>query len=108
MVVPALVYLACNLGGEGRSGWDVPMATDIAFALGVVALVGKRVPASLKIFLLTLATVDDIGAIVVIAVFYSGGIEWTGLLAAAGLLAAIGGLRALRVQWMPWCPCSPS
>jgi NhaA family Na+:H+ antiporter len=101
MVVPALVYLAVNLGGEGQSGWGVPMATDIAFALGVVALVGKRVPASLKIFLLTLATVDDIGAIVVIAVFYSGGIQWISLLAAAGLLAAIGGLRALRVRWMP-------
>ncbi len=99
MVAPALIYVAVNAGRPGADGWGIPMATDIAFALGVMALVGRRVPATLKVFLLTLATVDDIGAIVVIAVFYSGGIQWTGLLAAAGLLVVIGGLRPMRVTW---------
>lgn len=73
MVVPALVYLVVSRGHEGVAhGWGIPMATDIAFAIGVVSLLGSRVPASLKLFLLTLAVVDDIGAIVVIAVVYAG------------------------------------
>jgi NhaA family Na+:H+ antiporter len=75
MVVPALVYVLVTAGGEGSHGWGIPMATDIAFAVGVVALLGPRVPASLKLFLLTLAIVDDIGAIIVIGVFYSSGLE---------------------------------
>ncbi|MCY3951684.1 MAG: Na+/H+ antiporter NhaA [bacterium] len=75
MVVPALVYVAFNLGGDNLNGWGVPMATDIAFAVGVVSLVGKWVPGWLRLFLLTLAIVDDIGAILVIAIFYSSDIS---------------------------------
>ena len=88
MVVPAAIYAAVNHGGAGQVGWGIPMATDIAFALGVVTLLGHRVPAPLKVFLLTLAIVDDIGAIVVIAVFYAGGVGWAWL-AAAGAVAAL-------------------
>ncbi|MFQ5948952.1 MAG: Na+/H+ antiporter NhaA, partial [Acidimicrobiia bacterium] len=86
MVVPAAIYLAFNSGGEAVRGWGIPMATDIAFALGVVALLGSRVPVGAKLFLLALAIVDDIGAIVVIAVFYTEGLSFGWLLAAlAGL-----------------------
>ena len=77
------------------------MATDIAFAIGVLALLSNRVPSSLKIFLLSLAIVDDIGAILVIALFYSGGIAFGWLLAATGLLAAIVVLRRPKVYWTP-------
>ena len=75
MIVPAAIYLAFNAGGDGAAGWGIPMATDIAFALGVVALLGSRVPSAVKVLLLTLAIVDDIGAIAVIAVFYADDLE---------------------------------
>ena len=101
MVVPALLYLVINAGGPGARGWGVPMATDIAFAVGVLALLGPRIPANLKIFLLTLAIVDDIGAILVIALVYSGQVNPIAIVAAAGVLLAMGALRALRVDWMP-------
>jgi NhaA family Na+:H+ antiporter len=97
MVVPALLYLAFN-GGDTRQGWGIPMATDIAFALGVLALVGRGLPASLKLFLLTLAIIDDIGAILVIAVFYSGSVSTYALLWAGGLLAGMAILRRLQVR----------
>lgn len=86
MVVPALIYYALQRGQPGVRGWGVPMATDIAFVVGVMALLGPRVPFGLKIMLLSLAIADDIGAVVVIAVFYSSGLSWLMLgLAAAGL-----------------------
>ncbi len=88
MLVPATIYVAMNAGGAGGRGWGIPMATDIAFAVGIVALAGPRVPASLKVFLLALAIVDDIGAIVIIAAFYSDGIA-LGWLAGAGVLFAV-------------------
>lgn len=86
MIVPALLYAACNATAPGMRGWGIPMATDIAFALGVVALLGSRVPPGLKVFLAALAIVDDIGAVLVIAVFYSSGIVWPALGAGAALL----------------------
>ncbi|MEX1999749.1 MAG: Na+/H+ antiporter NhaA [Gemmatimonadales bacterium] len=79
MVIPALLYIAFNSSGEGARGWGVPMATDIAFALGTLALLGNRVPVSVKVFLTALAIVDDLGAVLVIAVFYSSGVAWSWL-----------------------------
>ena len=81
MVVPALVYAAVNAGGEGRSGWGIPMATDIAFAVAVVSVLGPRLPIGARAFLLTLAVADDIGAIAVIAVFYTDdlALPWLGI-----------------------------
>ncbi len=101
MVVPAVLYLAFNAGGDGSAGWGIPMATDVAFALGVLALLGRRVPAELKVLLLGLAIADDIGAIVVIAAFYSTGIEGTWLAAAgAGLLLMVV-LQKAGVRYVP-------
>jgi Na+:H+ antiporter, NhaA family len=99
MAVPALLYLAINPSGEPARGWGIPMATDIAFALGVLALAGRRLPAALKSFLLALAIVDDLGAILVIAVFYSGSVAVLPLLAAGGLLALVLVLQRLHVRW---------
>jgi NhaA family Na+:H+ antiporter len=98
MVVPALIYIAWNPSGEATRGWGIPMATDIAFALGILALLGPRVPRGLKLFLLTLAIVDDIGAIVVIAVFYSDGIELSWLGGACAVLATIYLVRRLGAR----------
>ena len=98
MVVPALVYLAFNRTGIDARGWGVPMATDIAFALGVIALVAPGLPQWGKVFLLSLAIVDDIGAIIVIALFYSSGIDWVVLGIAAGAAGAMFLLRMLGIR----------
>jgi NhaA family Na+:H+ antiporter len=90
MVVPAVLYAAINSGAPGARGWGVPMATDIAFALGVIALLGPRIPSPVRLFLLTLAVVDDVGAIIVIAIWYSGTIQVGWLAGAAAFAAVIG------------------
>ena len=89
MICPVLVYYFMSRGSDFSGGMAIPMATDIAFSLGVLAMLGKRVPVSLKIFLTTLAVVDDIGGIIVIAVCYSGHIEWMLLVYAAVLLGVL-------------------
>ena len=101
MVVPALVYLAFNASGDGRDGWGIPMATDIAFAVGVLTLLGSRAPAALRVMLLGLAIADDIGAIVVIAVFYTDDLDARAMaLAGVGLVAVVLLVRG-RVWYAP-------
>ncbi|OZA93923.1 MAG: Na+/H+ antiporter NhaA [Erythrobacter sp. 34-65-8] len=99
MAVPAMVYLFFVQGGPDRlvQGWAIPAATDIAFAMGVLGLLGNRVPASLRLFLLTVAIVDDIGAVMVIALFYTAGIKLVWLVAALVVVAVMFGLNRMRV-----------
>jgi Na+:H+ antiporter, NhaA family len=106
MLAPAAIYLMFAGGDATRSGWGVPMATDIAFAVGVLALLGKRVPPALRVLLLALAVIDDLGAIVVIAIFYSQGVAVQGFVIAAGglllvLLLQRFGVRAKAAYVLP-------
>lgn len=98
MIVPAGIYAAFNAGGEGADGWGIPMATDIAFALGVLALLGRRLPSELRILLLGLAVVDDLGSILVIAIFYTDSLSLSHLGMAVGLLAGIGVAARLGIR----------
>ena len=98
MLAPAAIYLAFNAGGPGRAGWGVPMATDIAFAVGVLALVRSRVSNALAVFLTALAIFDDIGGILVIAVFYGAGVSLGWIAAAAAITAALGALNRWHVR----------
>lgn len=98
MLVPATIFWSINRGLPSQRGWGVPMATDIAFAVGVLALLGKRVPPALRVLLLALAIIDDIGAIIVIALFYSSGISLSGLLLALGGVAGVLVMQRLGVR----------
>jgi NhaA family Na+:H+ antiporter len=91
MVVPAAIYAIVNRGGAGAHGWGVPMATDIAFALGVLALFGNGLPSGLRVFLAALAIVDDLGAVLVIALFYTNSLHWGALGGAAAVVAVLVG-----------------
>lgn len=98
MIIPATIFLYFNWGTNTQSGAGIPMATDIAFALGILSLLGKRVPLSLKIFLTALAVIDDLGAILVIALFYTKTIFWTNLLMALGIFILLLALNRLKVR----------
>src|SRR5690606_13029552 len=101
VLFPALIYTGFNAGGEASSGWGIPMATDIAFAVGVVALLGSRVPVQLKLFLLTLAVTDDLIGIAVIAIFYSSGVSFGWLGGVIALLVVTYLLRRLGIWYFP-------
>jgi NhaA family Na+:H+ antiporter len=98
MIVPALLFVSFNMSTHGLRGWGVPMATDIAFALGVLALIGKGIPSSLRVFLSALAIADDLGAVLVIALFYTATISWSALATAAVLLTLSIVVNAIGVR----------
>ena len=101
MVVPAAIYLVFNQSGDASAGWGIPMATDIAFAVGILSLLGNRISTPLKVFLLSLAIVDDIGAIIVIAVFYTSDLATGWLALAAATTVAVVVLTRLKIWYMP-------
>jgi Na+:H+ antiporter, NhaA family len=106
MIVPAAIYAALNHGRESAAGWGIPMATDIAFAVGVLTLVGSRCAPALRVLLLALAVIDDIGAIVVIAIFYSASIDLTGFAFAAGGILVVVAMQASAIR-SPWLYVAP-
>ena len=101
MIVPAAIFAFMNLGGDGIDGWGIPVATDIAFVVGVLALFGRRLPAGLRVFLLTLAIADDIGGIAIIAVFYTDDLSLPWLGGALGLIALIVAAQRFGVRHVP-------
>ena len=98
MIVPAGIFLLFNFGSNSQAGAGIPMATDIAFAIGILSLLGNRVPASLKVFLIALAVIDDLGAIIVIAIFYTSSIIYLNLFIALGILLLLLALNRLKVN----------
>jgi NhaA family Na+:H+ antiporter len=98
MIVPATVYWMCNMSGQSARGWGIPMATDIAFALGALALIAPNAPAGARVFLAALAIVDDMGAVLVIAIFYSHALAWNALIVAALIVSLLIGLNAMGVR----------
>jgi len=101
MVMPAALYLLINAGGDGSGGWGIPLATDIAFAVALLAVVGRRLPSGLKVFLLSLAIADDIGAVLVIAIFYSSTISFTWLGIVGGLIALVMLMKRADIWFVP-------
>ena len=101
MIVPALIFVAFNAGREGGSGWAIPVATDIAFAVGVLSLLGRRVPLQLKIFLLALAVADDVGGILIIAVFYTDDLALDALGIAFAVLVGIWAMQRVGIRSVP-------
>lgn len=102
MAIPALFHFVFNAGTATQSGFGIPMATDIAFALGVLSLAGKRVPLALKVFLTALAIIDDLGAIMIIAIFYTSELQTTYLFIALGIFAVLLVLNRLKVHTLIW------
>lgn len=105
MIIPALIYYSLNSQGVGKSGWGIPMATDIAFAVGILTLMSRKVPVALKIFLLALAIIDDLGAVLVIALFYTSSISAPALgVATIGILFTFflkfAGIRRIPIYWL--------
>jgi len=98
MIVPAAIYLMCNTSGFGARGWGIPVATDIAFALGALALIAPDAPIGAKVFLTALAIVDDMGAVLVIAIFYSDAISWSSLAGAAAVVLVLIGFNVARIR----------
>ncbi len=98
MIVPAAIYAGVNMGGEGAAGWGIPMATDIAFAVGALVLLGTRAPKALMTFLVALAIVDDLGAVIVIALFYTETIHFTPLILGCGIFAILIGMNVVGIR----------
>lgn len=98
MIVPAAIFLSLNWGAPGQAGAGIPMATDIAFAIGILSLLGNKVPTSLKVFLTALAVIDDLGAIIVIAIFYTQSLSLANLFIALGIWGVLIGLNRMKIN----------